>query len=214
MLLTDPDNEKALLKKIASGDQKAFTQLFKKEYKRINSFAFRLTRSNDASKEIVQDIFLKLWLNREVLASVDNWGGYLNRIVRNHIYNINRRSVMQALASDELSRQSTELDTGMEDAINYRGTRDLINEAIATLSPQQQKVYILCHQQGLKYAEAAERLNIAPETVKGYMKQALRSIRLYVTRYAPAIIFSSFLTPGHPLPEPKTGEAYAHCVER
>jgi RNA polymerase sigma factor (sigma-70 family) len=91
-------------------------------------------------------------------------------------------------AAKEMRANRTELDTDTEKGIDFRVTVKIVNDAIAALPPQQQRVYSLCQHEGLKYAEAAERLNIAPGTVQAHMKQALRNIRKYVSRFA-AIIF-------------------------
>jgi len=191
MPLIETNSEKMLLQRISLGDQRAFALLFEMEHKKINSFALKLTHSKELSEEIVQDVFLKLWLGREKLTEVENWGGYLNRIVRNHCFNVLKRLAQETLLNIELGKRSTEIDVETENGIQFRGTKELIQEAIDSLPPQQQKVYSLCHVEGLKYAEAAERLNIAPGTVQAHMKQALSNIRKYLNRYAPAIIFSA-----------------------
>jgi len=200
-------DEKTILLQVAAGDERAFALLFEKEHKKINSFALKLTRSKELAEEIVQDVFLKLWMNRSELETIDNWGGYLNRVVRNHSFNVLRRLAQETLAAHEIGRQNTELDMDTELNIDFRETRKLVNEAVAALPSQQQKVYNLCHVEGLKYAEAAERLNVSPETIKAHMKQALRNIRKYLNRYAPFIIFSPFFYPNNSFTDHRNNQA-------
>lgn len=188
------DDVHALLILIAAGDRKAFTVLFEKEYKKVNSFAFRLTRSREQAQEIVQDIFLKLWVNRIELGNVKNWGGYLTTIVRNHSFNVLRKMALDTQTAAEVAKLNSDIDTTTETKIEIKSTRELLEEAVSSLPPQQQKVYRLCHLEGLKYAEAAERLNLSPGTVQAHMKQALSNIRKYLVRIAPLIIFSSTLS--------------------
>ena len=70
------------------------------------------------------------------------------------------------------------------------------NNAIAQLPAQQREVYQLCHQQGLKYEEVAEKLGLAPSTVATHMKLALKSLRNYLQKhiniYALLVIFKLF----------------------
>jgi len=80
-----------------------------------------------------------------------------------------------------------------EEAILLDETRRILDEGIAKLPPQQQRVYQLCHQCGLKYEEAAEQLNLSPQTVHRHMKLALRFLRKYLQNHADlAVIFAIF----------------------
>ncbi|SDS91994.1 RNA polymerase sigma-70 factor, ECF subfamily [Mucilaginibacter mallensis] len=68
------DNEKALLGQIAAGNQKSFAIIFAHYSKIIFPFALKLTRSNGLAEEILQEVFLKIWINRENLVSIENFG--------------------------------------------------------------------------------------------------------------------------------------------
>lgn len=185
-----PDNVEYLLNLIASGDRNAFEVLFEKEHKKVNSFALRITRSKEQAEEIVQDVFLKIWVNRSNLTGISNWSAYLNTMVRHHSFNFLRRLALEIQAGNELGKVNTEIDNTTEKEIEFRGTRALLEEAITSLPAQQQKVYRMCHIEGLKYAETAELLNISAGTVQSHMKQALSSLRKYLARYAPLVVFT------------------------
>ncbi|MDB5088477.1 MAG: hypothetical protein JWR09_2471 [Mucilaginibacter sp.] len=174
------DNEKMLLCQIATGDQRSFAIIFAHYTKIIYPFALKLTRSSDLAEEILQEVFLKVWINRENLVKVENFGAYLNRITRNHSYNVIRRIAHEALVSYELSKQMTEEVNNTENDIIYRDLQQTLNNAVCHLTPQQKLIYTLCHQDGLKYNEVARRLNISPSTVHTHMKLALKLIRKYL----------------------------------
>ncbi|HWJ28602.1 MAG TPA: sigma factor, partial [Flavisolibacter sp.] len=91
MLALSATNENELIQGVLQGDEKAFRQLFDHYWPGIFSVAFSLTKSSVLSEEIVQDVFLKVWLKREQLATVNNFPGYLFTIAKNHIYNELRR---------------------------------------------------------------------------------------------------------------------------
>ncbi|MNY10648.1 ECF RNA polymerase sigma factor SigE [compost metagenome] len=63
-----------------------------------------------------------------------------------------------------------------------KDTKELLQSGINLLPPQQKLVYQLCHQEGLKYEEVAEKLNLSPLTVKSHMQHALRFLRAYVVK--------------------------------
>ncbi|WP_256001926.1 RNA polymerase sigma factor [Pedobacter deserti] len=184
-----------MLAQIAQGDQRAFAALFKHYHRFLYSFSLRITSSEESASEVVQDVFLKIWLNRERLAEVQSFGAYLNRMVRNHSLNVVRKELQVARTTGEFGRSFDERDDSTTLQLEYNEVSNLLNEAIAGLSPQQRQVYQLCHQQGLKYAEAAEKMNISPQTVNAYMKDALKKIRMHFKKHAtvyPLLILALF----------------------
>ncbi|MCX2452612.1 RNA polymerase sigma-70 factor [Pedobacter sp. PLR] len=173
--------ERELLHLVAAGDERAFNSLFEMHQQLIFNIAHKLTQSRPKAKEIVQDVFLKVWMKRLDLKDVENFGAYLNRIARNQSIDVLRKIAREALRNVEL--KETEMETGVrntEDTIQYHETAKLLQQAVESLSPQQQKVYRLCQEQGLKYEEAAKELGISEGTVHTHMKHALRNIRVYL----------------------------------
>lgn len=183
MAVTPIQDERRLLTLIASGDQQSFTVLFEHYHKYVYSFSHKITHSKDFAEEIVQDIFLKIWLNREKLEFVENFGAYLNRLVRNQSFNVLRQFSQETKSNLILRSQTTEVDDSTLRQLDYKEAKYILNAAIETLSPQQRMVYILCHQKGMKYEEAAAKMNISPQTVHGYMKDALKKIREHFKKH-------------------------------
>jgi len=179
-------NESELLRNIAEGNQYAFTVLYKHYQGFVNAFGRKLTYSNELAGEIVQDIFLKIWLNREKLAEVDNFGAYLNRLVRNQSFNVLRQIAQDAKSNARLQHIMTETDESTSQLLSYNETAKLLDDVIGTLSAQQRMAYNLCHVEGMKYEEAAEKMNITPETVHSHMKRALKKIRDHFKKHAVA----------------------------
>ena len=178
------DNEAEILAEIAGGDKRAFEILFRNYHKYVLAFSKKITRSDDLAKEIVQDVFLKIWLGREKLKSLETFGAYLNTMVRHHCFNA-LRQLSQEVKSNEVFRlKASELSDSTEQELNYREAENILNQAVETLSPQQRMVYILCHQQGMKYEEAAIKMGISPQTVHAYMKDALKKIRAHFKKHA------------------------------
>lgn len=175
-----PDQQE-LLAKVARGDQRAFNSLFEQNQQFIFSVAMKLTHSRTRAKEVVQDVFLKIWTKREELGTIDNFGAYLNRVARNQSIDMLRSIAREALRNVELKEEQLELgDDATEQTLNYQETDRIIGQAIDTLPPQQRKVYQLCHEQGLKYDEAAQALGLSTGTVHTHMKAALANIRKYL----------------------------------
>jgi len=172
---------KLLILQVAEGDEAAFKVLFNNYCHRIHSFATRLTRSEAIGQETVQEIFIKIWLRRESLTSVVNFEAFLLTMVRNHVYNIMRHQAIEAQARNNIHHELVAtLDAEEDDVLNER--KRLLERAVNTLPRQQRRVFQLCQLQGLKYQEAATLLNISTLTVKTHMQQALKTIRVQVSR--------------------------------
>jgi len=169
--------EKELLGRIAMGDQKAFTSLFTFYQAMVYDFSLRLTRSKSQAQEIVQQIFLKVWLNRENLSAIENFGAYLNRATRNESYSVLRKLSSKMLTEISLTEEGISCESDSAHRLLYNESKAILNEAISKLPPQRKLVYQLCHEQGLKYDEVAAELHISSGTVHKHMKLALKSIR-------------------------------------
>lgn len=170
-------NERELLLSIAKGDEKAFRQLFNHYWKHIYSVAFAFTKSIVLSEEIVQDVFLKVWLKRELLTPVKNFKGYLFTVARNHIYNELRKKSCEQSFGEHLQEFFIEFSSLPEQQLFLKETQSLIDEAVAQLPTQQRTVYELSRKDGLDHSQIADKLGISKLTVKSHMNKALRVIR-------------------------------------
>lgn len=171
---------KILLLKVAEGDENAFGQLFKTYYNQLGEFIMRITESKPLTQEIVQDVFLKIWINRSSLAKIDCFKAYLLVVARNHAFNCLKQIVR------EKNRKKEWVNTVLHHASNNvedtatTDTGNMLDEAVELLPPRQKKVYTLNRRDGLKQEEIARELNISLETVKKHMVLALRFLRNYL----------------------------------
>src|SRR5215218_7369426 len=81
-----PTNDAALQsikEKVATGDQQAFRELFNFFSKKLTQFALSIVRTNDAAREIVDEVFIKIWRNKEQIMSIHNLRVYLYTAVKN-----------------------------------------------------------------------------------------------------------------------------------
>lgn len=189
----DLSNENLLLIKIAEGDEIAFRKIFDHYQQRVFTFAQKITRSDTDAEEIVQDIFLKIWFNRNQLVSIENFGAYLNRLVRNHALNVLRHEAVVYKAKQDILINSSEEDLATQQVLDYKETKEILEAVVKRLPEQQQRVYAMCHVEGMKYNEVAEQLNISSDTVHYHMKLALATIREHFKRNSmayPAILIS------------------------
>ncbi len=175
-------NESEILAKIAEGDASAFCDLFDHYERYVFSFGCKLMRSKEIAEEIVQDIFIKIWEGRRRLREIDNFGGYLNILVRNYSFNLLRQLAHKQKTGAEIILSFSDEDNHTQHTIDYRETVRILEEVLDHLPEQQKTVYSLCHLEGLKYEEAAAKMNISVATVHYHMKLALKNIRNHLIK--------------------------------
>lgn len=181
---------KALLIKVAEGDEKAFGEVFKIYYNQLGDFIMRITESETMTQEIVQDVFLKIWINRSSLAKIECFKAYLLVVARNHTFNCLKQIARERVRNREwVKTVNNQVSVNVEESFAINA-EDLVDEAIELLPPQQKKVYTLSRRNGMKQAEIANELNISLETVKKHMVLALRFLKNHLRSYANHFILS------------------------
>lgn len=195
MALTPVKNEANLLALVAIGNQRAFTELFDSYYKQLGEYVYKLTESIEVTEEIVQDVFIKIWLKREMLVDLDNFSYYLFILSKNQTLNHLRKKANDKVRQLEWLKQFEEESYIMNDDSIIEEYRVLIDKAIEKLPPQQKKVYKMSREERLKQEEIAKILNISPETVKKHIKLALRSIKNELSGQNDAMIVLILATP-------------------
>jgi RNA polymerase sigma-70 factor (family 1) len=191
--MPDSLSEIELVKLVSTGNERAFRHLYITYHQLLRTHVYRLTESSELADEIVQDVFLKIWNNREILAGINNFKGYLFILSKNYTIDFLRKHIRQTILHQKW--ESEEVQTFKEDDLdgsvnNYYG---LLDEAIDQLPPQQKKVYLLSRHEHLKYVEIAGQLGISRETVKTYLQLATAAITLYVKKKVNFIVLLLFL---------------------
>lgn len=179
MKIGELHNEEELLGKVAQGDEKSFAVLFHCYRNKIYSVAFRLTESTFLAEEVVQDIFLKLWLKKDTLTEIKDFENYLFIMARNHVFSALKRSARQQSLVDDLILEMPSSENSTYNKIINQEYEQILQQAVDSLSPQQKQIYILSKEQELKREEIAKLLHISSETVKTHLSRALRHIRAY-----------------------------------
>jgi len=172
-------NEQELIQLIVQSDESAFAQLFDHYRNKIYTVALKLTHSTTVAEEIVEDVFLKIWLRRSTLNEIENFSAYLYVIARNATYRILKqiaKNYKVVLLSED---QACLADNNTDEYLINKEMTSLLQKAIDRLPHQQKQVYKLMKEGDLKRGEVAELLQIKPETVKFHLAQAMKNIRTY-----------------------------------
>jgi len=188
MAIAPLSNETELILKISKGDKRAFTILFEGYYKSLAAYIFKLTESMELTEEIVQDVFIKVWLKRETLAEINSFSNYLFILSKNKTLNSLRKQARYCTHFQSLEKE-LETDIRMEEENDvYEDFRLLIDHAVERLPQQQKRIYQLSRFERLKYEEIAQQLNLSAETVKKHMYLATKTIKEYVHNHMDEVV--------------------------
>ncbi|WP_257666359.1 RNA polymerase sigma factor [Parapedobacter tibetensis] len=185
-------NERDALIRSSTGDSRAFKLIFDHYNSRVYTFALKYLKSTQQAEEATQEIFLKLWEKGESLSDIVDLDNYIFTISRNHSFDQLRRMKIRSKLMVALPNHD-DYTNETEETIMLHDTRRILEEAIVQLPPQQKRVYQLCHQQGLKYEQAAAQMNLSAQTVHRHMKLALRFLRNYLKQHTELGILIVFL---------------------
>ncbi|MGN6435205.1 MAG: RNA polymerase sigma-70 factor [Agriterribacter sp.] len=162
---------------IAQGDEQAFRKMFTAYAPRLAAFAFSFTRDREASIEIVDEIFVKIWRHKEKLPQILNITTYLYTATKNASLNFlsqkNREYSTEAFDFTDIgSGEDARPDQQLISSEIQAG----IKKAVEGLPPRCKAIFKLVREDGLKYKEVAEILNISEKTVDAQMVIAVKRI--------------------------------------
>lgn len=180
LLKTNSYNDKILLQQVASGDEEAFRQLFHAYNKQLQPFIVKLTHSPLAAEEVLQEVFLKIWLHRERLGEVEDPRAYIIRIASNESMNFLRKKMKDNRLFDTLRSAQPAESPSPELSVLYRETERLVGEAIGQLPRACRQIYRMSREQDKRITEIATELNLSDHTVKNQLVKALKMIRLHL----------------------------------
>jgi len=163
---------------IGEGNEKAFADLYTLFSRRLCHFAKAITRSSEMAEEAVEDVFVKLWCNRANILSIDNLAVYLYVAVKNKAINAISKKA-QAFIKSPFDELDIELMPSSTDPYNLVVTAEMMGkmrQAIENLPPRCKLIFKLIREDGLKYKEVAEILNISVNTIDVQMAIAVRKL--------------------------------------
>lgn len=159
-------------------DRRAFRQLFDMYYPKLLNYAFFILESGIDAQEVVSSLFVKVWSQRNKLSEVNNLESYLYVSVKNLCYNYirdNRGVILQSLDSEEYAFASTQQNP--EKQFLDSELKENILEAIDQLPPKCKLIFRMVREDGMKYAEVAQALQLSVKTVEVQMGRAYAKMR-------------------------------------
>ncbi len=169
------DNE--IIRRIRKGDVKEFESLFRSSYVSLVRYAKTIIKDHDTAEEIVQDLFFRIWQDKEKLNIVSSLNGYLFRAVYNRcLHLISHRKTVEKYAR-EASFLYVENPEDPMSLLRYNDLQNKIVRILERLPDRCGRIFCMNRFEGLKYAEIAQKLSVSVKTVEANMGRALREFR-------------------------------------
>lgn len=157
-------------------DEQAYKQLFHHFYASLYQFALSMVKSGQVAEEVVSDVFIHIWQKRAALTRIQNLKLYLFISTRNTSLNYLRQQKKDTLLPDDYRVQLRSVYFDPEQLLITAEMINRIQQAIHQLPPRCQLIFKLIKEDGLKYKEVAELLNLSVKTIENQMTLALRKI--------------------------------------
>ncbi len=155
-------------------DYAYYMKCFDLYYQGLIGFVYSLIKDEEVAKDIVNDVFLKLWDKRKELKPDKSIKSYLFTIAKNHALNYLKH---QSVIKQYEQRHYCESDTEDQDWNEYENKLEKVRLIFSSLPEQQQAVVRKCCVEGKKYKDVASELNISVSTVKTHLLRAMKFLR-------------------------------------
>ena len=172
----------------AQNSELHFKCIFDTYKQRVYAYVLVISHSPYSAEEITQEIFVKLWICRDILPGIDNIDSYLFTIAKNHSLNFLRNAARQQGLLRELQQSMITSSDAVNEHSNQHELDRLVQEAIQQLSTQRRVVYELSRNQGMDHQQIALQLQLSKNTVKNHLVSALQFIRKQVTAQKGSIL--------------------------
>lgn len=174
----DHHQEKELFNRIAEGDEEAFKLVYQHFMTILSGAIMQLVKTESDVAEVLQESFIRVWLNRDKFPEIGQPGGYVRRIIINECYRLIKKKQLRDKLHDNLNASGNlHVARLAEQRVELTETEALIQQAIGEMSPRQYTIYKLSREQGKRISEIADTLKLSQDYVKKTLATALQKIR-------------------------------------
>jgi RNA polymerase sigma-70 factor (family 1) len=173
-------DERELLSLLKQGNEQAFEKIYKSYSSRLFGNVFKMVKSETSTQEIVQDVFIKIWSNRDSIDLDKSFRSYLFRIAENKVYDFFRKASRDKKIQAQLFAAATEEYEHIETMIHRKENALLLQKAIHSLSPQRQQIFKLIKLDNKSYEEVCRQLGISVSTISDHIVKANKAIREFI----------------------------------
>ncbi len=178
-----------LVERMRDGDKEAFEAIFDRYYDLLHTFAKQILKDSFAAEDIIQNVFIKVWIRKERINSKLSLRSYLLVATRNELfdymrlrYNLLRSDINDGL----LDVADTDPDAG--EYLLHRERAGFIDAAMRSMPDKRREIFSMRYDRNMTNAEIARALNLSIRTVEKHVDLAIKQIRRTISVLLPLFI--------------------------
>ncbi len=181
--------ESVYLDKLGKGDHNAFNLLYLQYSPKVKHFLLGFIKNQEEVDDMVQELFFKIWTNRQSIAQVHSFQAYLFRMARNIVYDYYEHTTVKANYSQKQLGKPFYSDL-IEEELYAKELLLLIDAVVDKMPEQRRKIFLLSRKESLSNEEIADRLNINKRTVENHLTAALSDLRKVIYLFASTLFLT------------------------
>lgn len=170
-------NIKLLVKGLIDGDKNAFDGLYNYYYPRLHTFIRGFLKTEDDIDDIIQDVFIKLWENRNKINNVETFNSWIFTVTKNAVITLFREKIKQNSFESRVREIVVKNGNYLDSTVEYNEIREKVEVIINQMPEKRRLIFKLSREQGFSNREIAEQLEISIKTVEDHMMHAIRHLR-------------------------------------
>lgn len=185
--------DQLLFARIAAGDEAAFRSVFAFYHEQLYPYVLSLVKTEADAREVLQEVFLRVWVQRAELPDVQNPGGWLRTITGRIAFTHVRKRLRYLEVLAELTDGSMEMIPASSDEAGIADLQELVARAAELLPERRRQVFRLSKLEGYSRKEIAEQLNLSENTVRNQLAEAMAFLQSYLQEHRGIYIPASVL---------------------
>jgi len=183
------NKDEDLLLRIRKGDEVAFELVFYRYKGKLYDFIRRSLPASEDAESMVQEIFVRLWSNREQLDPAKSLNAFIYTMARNEIFGHLRKLLVRRRYLEELSFSLNESSETTDRQLEYNELTSVVAQLVISMPEKRREIYVLSRNEGLSYKEIASQLGISENTVDSQIRKALTYLKENLRRKMSLLLF-------------------------
>lgn len=170
------ERETKYLEQLGKGNHRAFDALFMLYQPKVKNFLQGFIKDEEEARDMAQELFFKIWLNREQIVHIASFKAYLFRMARNLVYDYYEHNLVKE-SYEEKQKNAASYSDLIEEDLYAHELELLIDITVSQMPEQRRRIFQMSRKEGYTNQEIALQLEINKRTVENHLTQALADLR-------------------------------------